>query len=173
MKKKLKRTLSFIMCIVMIAGTFVVGGMAAKFLTVAKAEADVDWGRSTTGGVTTAKPQYNVGDIIEFGSYPQSEVKDSATIAKLTAAAKSWVSYGYYSGDGNYGSMKPGNWMEYADITLDGEKYRAVRLTQLRPNLTIFASSSENTFQDDNGYDISDYQDIMEDFGTILMRDLY
>lgn len=155
MKKKLKRTLSFIMCFIMIAGTFVVGGMAAKFLTVAKAEADVDWGRSTTGGVTTAKPQYNVGDIIEFGSYPQSEVKDSATLAKLTAAAKSWVSYGYYSGDGNYGSMKPGNWMEYADITLDGEKYRAVRLTQLRPNLTIFASSSENTFQDDNGYDIN------------------
>ena len=155
MKKKLKRTLSFIMCFVMIAGTFVVGGMAAKFLTVAKAEADVDWGRSTTGGVTTAKPQYNVGDIIEFGSYPQSEVKDSATLAKLTAAAKSWVSYGYYSGDGNYGSMKPGNWMEYADITLDGEKYRAVRFSEYRPHRVerpTGKSDSADYEQYHNGY---------------------
>lgn len=154
MKKKLKRTLSFIMCFVMIAGTFVVGGMAAKFLTVAKAEADVDWGRSTTGGVTTTKPQYNVGDIIEFGSYPQSEVtneSDSTTYAKLEAATKNWISYGYYSGNGDYGSMQPGDWMKYADITLGGEKYRALRFSQYRPVFTEMSFSSGFS-QEENGY---------------------
>ena len=98
---------------------------------------------------------YSVGDIITFGSYPQSEVikeSDSATYAKLEAAAKNWVSYRYYSGNDNYGSMQPGDWMKYADITLGGEKYRAVRFTQYRPYGTKDSFSSDDSYQDDNGY---------------------
>ena len=101
---------------------------------------------------------YSVGDIITFGSYPQSEVtkkNDSATYAKLEAAAKNWVSYKYYSGDGSYGSMKQGDWMKYADITLGGEKYRAVRFTQYRPYYTEDPSSSDRSYQDDNGYTVN------------------
>ena len=97
----------------------------------------------------------SVGDIITFGSYPQSEVikeSDSATYAKLEAAAKNWVSYRYYSGNDNYGSMQPGDWMKYADITLGGEKYRAVRFTQYRPYGTKDSFSSDDSYQDDNGY---------------------
>lgn len=99
-----------------------------------------------------------VGDIITFGSYPQSEVtkeSDSATYAKLEAAAKNWISYRYYSGEDSGGSMKPGNWMKYADITLDGEKYRAVRFTQYRPRWTDSFSSVDDSWQDDNGYTIN------------------
>ena len=104
---------------------------------------------------------YSVGDIITFGSYPQSEVtkeSDSATYAKLEAATKNWVSYKYYSGDGNCGSMKQGNWMEYADMDINGDganDYRAVRFTQYRPSWTSDPCSSDNSFQDNNGYKVN------------------
>ena len=104
---------------------------------------------------------YSVGDIITFGSYPQSEVtkeSDSATYSKLEAASKSWVSYRYYSGDNSYGSMQPGDWMEYADMDINGDganDYRAVRFTQYRPYWTADPSSSGNSYQDDNGYTVN------------------
>ncbi|MBR2418498.1 MAG: hypothetical protein IKB12_07680, partial [Clostridia bacterium] len=45
---------------------------------------------------------FKVGDVIEFGSYPQTEVKDEVLIAELNALVPEWdewTSYGYYSGD--------------------------------------------------------------------------
>ena len=102
-----------------------------------------------------------VGDIITFGSYPQSEVtkkSDSATYAKLEAAKKNWVSYRYYSGDGSYGSMKPGDWMEYADMDINGDganDHRAVRFTQYKSYSTGEPSSSDRSHQYDNGYTIN------------------
>ena len=79
-----------------------------------------------------AEAACKVGDIIEFGSYPQSRVTDSATVSTLDKISKNWVSYGYYSGDESYGyrydSMVRGDWMRYADITYNGAKYRAVFL---------------------------------------------
>ncbi len=95
---------------------------------------------------------YKVGDIVEFGSYPQSRVTNSSLVSALNKVSKNWVSYGYYSGTGDYGTMVQGNWMKYADITYNGVKYRAVFFTQYRPMETIGASSSDNTYQDDNGY---------------------
>ena len=96
---------------------------------------------------------YKVGDIIQFGSYPQSEVKDKNLIAELNALAPEWddwTSYGYYTGTGKLGSMFNGDWMRCVDIKHDGIKYRGVKFTQCRPNLTFYISS--NTDQDDNGY---------------------
>ena len=104
---------------------------------------------------------YSVGDIVTFGSYPQSEVtkkNDGATYAKLEAATKNWISYGYYSGYGSYGSMQPGDWMEYADMDINGDganDYRAVRFTQYRPYWTRVSSYSNYSYQDDNGYTIN------------------
>lgn len=96
--------------------------------------------------------EYKVGDIISFGSYPQSRVTDSSTVSALDKISKNWVSYGYYSGDGTGGSMKQGDWMKYADITYNGAKYRAVTFSQYRPWYTSYKSSSDCTYQDDNGY---------------------
>lgn len=118
-------------------------------------------GGETGGGGTGGESGSGsaVGDIITFGSYPQSEVtkeSDSATYAKLEAASKNWVSYGYYSGNGSHGSMEPRDWMEYADIDINGDganDYRAVRFTLYRPYRTI--SSSDNSYQDGNGYTIN------------------
>ena len=95
---------------------------------------------------------YKVGDIVEFGSYPQSRVTNSSLVSSLNKVSKNWVSYGYYSGTGDYGTMVQGDWMKYADITYNGVKYRAVFFTQYRPWCTSDTSSSDNTYQVDNGY---------------------
>ena len=98
-----------------------------------------------------------VGDIVEFGSYPQSEVKDPALLEKLNAQELNWISYGYYSGTGDYndGKMKSGDWMKYADIIFEGKKYRAVTFSEYRPERTNDINSTENSEQDENGYTIN------------------
>lgn len=98
---------------------------------------------------------YQVGDIIQFGSYPQSEVKDEALIAELNALAPQWddwTSYGYYSGNGDIESMVPDDWMRYTDIIYNGTKYRGVKFTQYRPINTNSASSAADSLQDEMGY---------------------
>ena len=101
---------------------------------------------------------YKVGDIVEFGSYPQSKVTNSSLVSSLNSVSKKWVSYGYYSGTGHYsgtedyGGMVQGDWMKYADFTYKGTKYRAVTFSQYRPWCTSYKHSSDCTYQDDNGY---------------------
>ena len=106
-------------------------------------------------GFAASKTYVDYGDIIEFGSYPQTQVKDAELIKKLDNIGKSWRSYGYYSGNGEYGSMAQGDWMKYADFKYDGNKYRAVTFSQYRPNSIIDESSETNSYQDDNGYYIN------------------
>ncbi|HCJ92372.1 MAG TPA: hypothetical protein DHV92_03510 [Ruminococcaceae bacterium] len=93
---------------------------------------------------------YKVGDIVEFGSYPQSRVMNSSLVSSLNSVSKKWVSYGYYSGTGDYGTMVQGDWMKYADFTYNGTKYRAVTFSQYRPYMTDYLSSY--SCQEDNGY---------------------
>lgn len=94
------------------------------------------------------------GTIINFGSYPQSKVTDSATLKKLDNAPKQWESYEYYSGTGDWydGNMEPSDYMKYADFLYGGEKYRAVTFSEYRPNVTNYISSASKSHQDDNGY---------------------
>ena len=96
---------------------------------------------------------YTVGDHIKFGSYPQSEVKDEAIISALDSIASedAWISYGYYSGSGEHGTMAQGDWMKYIDVTYDGIKYRGVNFTQYRPRYT-YGTDSVNE-QSANGYE--------------------
>ncbi len=117
--------------------------------------AGVDWASLFAPKAEAEGKTYKVGDIIEFGSYPQSKVTDSSLVSALNKASKKWVSYGYYSGDGNDGSMKPGDWMKYADFTYNGTKYRAVTFSQYRPLYTNYSSSSDNSYQVDNGYTVN------------------
>ncbi|MBQ6164976.1 MAG: hypothetical protein IJK23_10930 [Clostridia bacterium] len=96
-----------------------------------------------------------VGELIEFGGYPQSRVTDADTVAALDALEKTWVSYGYYSGTGSQydGKMLPGDWMRYADLLYNGARYRAVTFDGYRPSFTGNFSDASNSFQDDNGYE--------------------
>lgn len=130
----MKKTLSIILAIIMIVNA----------VPVAFAEGEV----------------YKSGDIIQHGSYPQTKVEDTALLAELNAIApewEDWTSYGYYTGSGGYmkfvsGSMVPGDWMRYTDVTYGEDKYRAVKFTQYRPATTVEVSRTNTSYQDDNGY---------------------
>lgn len=96
--------------------------------------------------------------LIEFGSYPQSEVTDSATLYELNSLISSyswendWNSYGYYSGAGTFGTMQKSDYMKYIDLIYKGKKFRAVKFISYRPFYTFYVSNSSNTSQDENGF---------------------
>ncbi len=104
-----------------------------------------------TGVLTVNATEYKVGDIVEFGSYPQTEIKDEATLKELNSISKTWISYEYYTGMG-YHYMHPSDYMKYADVNYKNEWYRAVMFSQYRPNSTLKESTPENSYQDENGY---------------------
>lgn len=94
-------------------------------------------------------------DIAYFGSYPQTEVYDDATVATLNDLAgarptaddsKSWTSYDYYFN----GSVKDIMW--YIDIENAGVKYRGVYFSQVRSSFTA-VNSVPNSAQSANNYD--------------------
>jgi len=109
-----------------------------------------------TMAADTAYGGLQKGDIIEFGSYPQSKVTNPRIISVLDGFLTDdvWVSYDYYIGtDTEFdGNMTVSDYMKYADLELNGEKYRAVRFSQYRPKLTSSTSSETNSMQDNNGY---------------------
>ena len=113
-----------------------------------KAEDDPNTGNE---GLTGAE---KTGDIIKFGSYPQSKVTDEAIIDGLNSQSLSWKSYNYYSGTGSLsdGNMTASDYMKYADIVFNGNKYRAVTFSEYRPYWTGYTSSTSYSYQDDNGY---------------------
>lgn len=142
MKRTVKRILSTLIVAVMLIGIVPMGGIDLAPKASAK-----DIG------------SYSVGDIITYGSYPQSKVTDSNLIAKIEATGKSisWVDYNYYAGTGSRsdGNMKPvDGMMLYKDIPYNGSKYRAVKINQYRPASTGYLSTADKSYQDDNGYDI-------------------
>ena len=97
---------------------------------------------------------YTVGDYVQFGSYPQSEVKDTDIISALNDSAPdwdAWTSYDYYSGSGDHGTMVQGDWMRYTDVAYNGMKYRGVMFTQYRPRYTYGTDSANE--QGANGYE--------------------
>lgn len=133
-KQTSKKILSFLLAVVMLVGI-------AQIPMFANINAE-------------AATEYKVGDIVEFGSYPQSRVTDARIATKLNGLEKTWVSYGYYSGDGRFGeSTVKGDWMEYADVEYNGEKYRAVYFSYYRPAQTIWGLTDEAIhYQEKNGY---------------------
>lgn len=94
-------------------------------------------------------------ETITFGSYPQSKVTDEALIENLNNLPLKWESYNYYSGTGVYddGQMKSSDYMRYADVEYNSEKYRAVIFDTYRPTFTGYKSTADaETYQDNNGY---------------------
>ena len=90
-------------------------------------------------------PQQPEHPTVAFGSYPQSIVTDADLITALDAAAKDWHSYGYYTGTGSVadGNMQPSDFMQYADIQLENERYRAVTFSAYRPANTGEPAAAE------------------------------
>ena len=104
---------------------------------------------------TSAVNDYiKTGDIIEFGTYPQTLVTDKTLTSALVlnAAQLKRVSYNYYSGNRNHGSALIGDYMRYADIEFGEEKYRAVIFDKYRPYRTYEQCIANMSFQDENNY---------------------
>ncbi len=99
---------------------------------------------------------HNTGDIILFGSYPQSEVIDKTLISSLNGLADDWKSYDYYSGTGIYddGKMTQSDYMKYADVEYNGNRYRGLLIEKYRPTFTGYSLTTDtDTYQDNNGYE--------------------
>ncbi len=99
-----------------------------------------------------SKTSYSVGDIIEFGSYPQHRVTDSDTILNLNALStslSSWVSYNYSNG-----VQGPSDYMKYIDIEYKGNKYRGVNFSVVRKENDIQQPNKKTLFNL-NGYRIN------------------
>ena len=122
----------------------------------------------SSSAVNNTTTEYKTGDIVEFGSYPQSEVTDETlknTLAS-TVSDSEWISYNYYCTNGYVeGSTRnkiyiQSDYMKYQDINFkNGEKYRAVTFSSYRPYSTFFdlkdpsnESTDKISEQDNNGY---------------------
>ena len=111
-------------------------------------------GRDASPMAKAEEKTYKVGDIITFGGYPQSEVTARTLVEKLNTLPKSWKSCQYYSGTGSSdGQMQPGNWMRYADVFLNGAKYRAVTFDNYRPSSTSGSIEEPKNLYAFNGYE--------------------
>ena len=106
---------------------------------------------------TATKPIIK-GDTYQIGTYPQSKVTDATLLSTLNAASgtlptsensQKWTDYGYYIS----GSVS--SYMWYIDITNEADEYRGVYFTRYRPFITTFPSSTNYTYQRDNGYTTS------------------
>jgi len=94
-----------------------------------------------------------------MGMYPQSMVTDATLLSTLNSArgtlptsanSQAWTSYGYY-----ISSSASTSYMWYIDITNGTEEYRGVYFTSYRPYYTDGTSSTDYSYQDDNGYNTS------------------
>ena len=71
---------------------------------------------------------FDVGDVIEYGRYPQSMVTDTDLIYALNEIDPydvNWDSLGYYAA-GIHGGMTPTDAIRYTDVNYHGEMYRGV-----------------------------------------------
>lgn len=102
---------------------------------------------------------YYAGDTIEFGKYPQSEVtllSDVTAYLALNAKSVSWTTCGFAclrSGDGDVSSTDEKAIVSFADAEYDGNLYRGIKISELRPHSAITAANSKDySYQDDNGF---------------------
>ncbi|MGN0468360.1 MAG: DUF6273 domain-containing protein [Acutalibacteraceae bacterium] len=130
MQKNLKRILACVMVVIMTLTAVPLSG-----LTV--------FAEETTGKKIT---DYKMGDIIEFGYYPQSKVTDESLISDLNKQDGTWVSYGYYM------EGYPSDYTKYKDVVYKGERYRSVTFTSYRPMWSDCFFASDEYCQYDNGY---------------------
>ena len=126
----MKRVISIILTVIMLAGVIAVPG------------------------VTASAADIRTGTLVTFGSYPQTSVIDPSLLAELNSLSLNWTYYDYYC------EGKQENYMKYADVTLSGERYRAVTFTHYRPYYTHsrpywwdVSNEDDNTSQDENGYE--------------------
>ena len=141
MKKIIRNTLAVLLAAVMVFGGAPVSAVSGLMGLTGELSVTDD-----------AAHAWQMGNVGNFGSYPQTRVMDSATLSALNALTLDWTSYGYYSGTNKEGTQAQSDYMKYADAVYDGSRYRAVRFTSYRPNETYYLPTASRSSQDENGY---------------------
>lgn len=154
MKNALKRSLSILLAITIIFSSAYAGLGEIDFSGLFAVKVEAASENSATSSIVS---DCEVGDIIEFGLYPQNEVTDETFLAELNSLELNWISYGYYTGTGNSydGQMYSSDYMKYADVTYADTKYRAVIFTQYRPAYTGGLTTEEASYQYGRGYNVN------------------
>ncbi len=127
MINRTKSLISFTLILVLICG----------LVPITSAEADE---------LTNPVADYEVGDIFEFGYYPQSQVTDEKLINELNNS-------NYTLNDFSYDSCC----IFYCDVTYDNVEYRGIYFHEYRPADEDDEAEAEYSYVDDNGY----YTDII------------
>ena len=133
--KTIKRILSVFFIVLLLVTSVPAAGFEGLFET--KAEAAVS--------MKDMVASMSVGDTVEFGSYPQTDVtsKLGAELTKAAPDTNDWISYNYYY-DG-----KQSDYMKYYDLTYKGSRYRGVYFTKYRP---YYWNETFSEYQSKNGY---------------------
>ena len=95
---------------------------------------------------------YEELDIIEFGSYPQTEVTSSIIKSALNNRVDEWLAYAVYTGEDKLYTAELAELAYYADVEYAGERYRALKFIEYRPYNTYIEPEIYNSYQDENGY---------------------
>lgn len=104
------------------------------------------------------------GDVLYFGSYPQSRVTDESLLENLSGYvtvptendSNGWTLYDFYVGGEVYKSVVENYFTWYQDVEYDGAKYRAVYFILYRYVYADYSpdANGENSRQYENGYRI-------------------
>ena len=98
---------------------------------------------------------YAVGDVIEYGAYPQSRVTDPELIETLNRQPGEWQPCSLYGDIASTGPnvffAEPFEGMRYLDAVVDGVKYRGIAIDEYRP-FAVYGSENTST-QQENGYE--------------------
>ncbi|MBQ4207173.1 MAG: hypothetical protein II621_02590, partial [Clostridia bacterium] len=98
-----------------------------------------------------ASAKLQPGDVIEFGTYPQTQVTDTALIAQLDSFSANYPakSYGY-----KYNDSKTLD-MVYKDFFYQTVKYRGVKIGQWRPIDMGSDPKAGESHQDESGFELN------------------
>lgn len=98
---------------------------------------------------------YKVGSIIEYGNYPQSEVKDEELLSELNALSFEWKTMKSYCWNGSANPPKEIDTIKYADVTYNDNKYRVVK--NCGDKSTILTSTYDSKIAAKYGYNVGPY----------------
>ncbi|MBQ6119033.1 MAG: hypothetical protein IJK98_07350, partial [Clostridia bacterium] len=105
-------------------------------------------GASSIFATVSNAAEYQAGDVIEFGSYPQTRITDEALISELDAIAEKadwqWLA--------EISTSPSTRYAQYKDITYQGTQYRKYYFTAYRNGAGGVADTIPNYMQLGNGY---------------------
>ena len=95
------------------------------------------------------------GDILQFGTYPQTQVAETEELRAAAEAADRDGNAGYifdFSHASYTADPERNLRVEITDFFSNTQKYRRIRFAQYRPQITNDNANANHSIQDENGY---------------------